>query len=80
MIRKLITITLLFIALLYYLNKEGYIIITDKTKKKIDQKLENVKGQGKRLAKKGVKSALEKGNELINETWQEYKEENKIKE
>ncbi len=75
MIKRLVTITLLFIALLYYLNKEGYIAITDKAKKKIDQELDDAKEHGKNLAKKGMKSALEKGSELIDETWEEYKEE-----
>ena len=86
MIKKILIIAILFIGLLYYLDRQGYIVITDKikekidaltdsTQKKIDQKSTEVKEHLKQKTKDELKSALKKGNELVDEAWDEVNEE-----
>ena len=73
MVKKMIFISLLFIGFLYYLDKEGYIVITNKTKIKIDKEWGKIKQEGRNVVKHSMRSALIKGQELINETWEEAK-------
>ena len=68
---------IIFVGLLYYLDKKGYIVITEKVKNQLDKKWEDTKQQGKGVVKDGVKSAFKKGGQIVDEALEEYKQEKK---